>query len=176
MFEKLFIGSLSLSVLTLTIGIVAASLTGFERPFDIRPVVAIAKGSAQWKSDALANIDNPNPEGKPLTRTAEELAEKLGNHAESISIEVPANPQLAVCPKGSIDDTVGELPSTLAEQFKASNSKPKSLLDVQQALGMPKCNYKQGEVSIYRYIAGNRAIIARQKGDKPGVELEFAGF
>ncbi|MDK3159857.1 hypothetical protein QPK87_25325 [Kamptonema cortianum] len=176
MFDKLFIGSLTLSIIILTTGIVAASLTGFERAFDIRPVVAIALGSRQWKSDAIANIDNPNPEGKPITQTASELAEKLGNHAESISIDIPTNPQLAVCPPGSIDDTVSELPATLAEQFKASNPKPKSLLDVQAALGLPKCSYKQGDINIYRYITGNRAIIARQKGDKPGVEIEFAGF
>lgn len=182
MVERIFKLSISLAVLTVVAGIIAAPLVGSAKAFEIAPVYSVARGFWGWIGKAAA--DSQQPEQNPETFIDEAVAasDRLHNATAKAAANIPAvqpDPRLSICPAGSIDDTVNELPATVAETFRRQTEriKPQTLLDVQGVLNLPHCTINRDETTQYRYlVSGGRIIDATVKGEQLGIDLQFTNF
>lgn len=182
MVERIFKLSISLSVLIVVAGIIAAPLVGSAKAFEIAPVYSVARGFWGWVSKSAGDSQKPEQNPDSFINETAAAGDRLHNATAKATANIPAiqpDPRLSICPVGSIDDTVGEIPSTLAETFKRQleKVKPQTLLDVQGSLNLPHCTIKQDGTTQYRYlVAGGRIIDATVKGEALGVELQFTNF
>ncbi len=156
-----FKGVISGAVLVVVAGIVGASLSGSERAFDLSPFLALVpQGNTASPPEPEANPGAVGGQLQPPPLTRETF--------------------LALCPPGSVDETVPPVSLAQAQQlhqvFLAGQTLT-DLIEVQAQLGQPTCNGVQDGKRVYLYwVETDKAITARQAGDRPPVELEFHNF
>jgi hypothetical protein len=182
MVERVFKLSISLAVLIVVAGIIAAPLVGSAKAFEIAPVYSVARGFWGWVSKSAADSQQPEQNPDSFVNEATAAGDRLSNATAKAAANIPAvqpDPRLSICPVGSIDDTVNELPTTVAETFRRQSEKvkPQTLLDVQGVLNMPHCTIRRDGTTQYRYlVAGGRIVDATVKGEALGVDLQFTNF
>lgn len=188
MINRLFQLVASLVLLSLLIGIVGAAMSGSDRAFDIRPIIAwwSGLGSTTIEAASKAGVDrgaNPEPinkvVGSALARGKSQVQQNLTKSGASIvqprSDTGKPDARLAVCSNGSIESqNARDLPLGLALKLKqevSSGKKFRSLIEVQARLGQPVCN----ERTRWRYLVdGNRALDATET--KQGITFRFTNF
>lgn len=188
MINRLFQLVASFVLLCLLVGIIGAAMSGSDKAFDVRPVLAwlgFMKDTTTAATVKAGQDRGSNPE--PITKVAagaisrgkSQIQKQLRNKQASIvqprSDTGKPDARLAVCKNGSIESQdARDLPLGLALKLKQeinSGKKFKSLLDVQARLGLPVCN----ERSRWRYLVdGGRAIDATF--NKNEVSFRFTNF
>lgn len=184
MIERLFKGSMSLAVLILVAGIVAAPLVGSDRAFEIAPVFSLLRGVANWVTASAEDATTPEDDPRPFTEEAADAAGRLREATEEAIADVPAfesDPRLSVCPQGSIEPlNTAEVPLTTAldlQQAIDGGEVISDLVNLQARLSEPACNWKDGDDTRWRWLAREGRIIdARQSADAPGVTVTFTNF
>lgn len=182
MVERLFKLSISLAVLTVVAGIIAAPLVGSARAFEIAPVYSLVRGFWGWISKSAADSQQPEQNPDSFIDEAAAASDRLHNATAKATASLPAiqsDPRLSICPVGSIDDSVNEIPATIAETFRRQYgwAKPQTLLEVQGVLNLPHCTIKLNRLTQYRYlVGGGRIIDATVQGEQLGVDLQFTNF
>lgn len=188
MINRLFQLVASFVLLCLLVGIIGAAMSGSDKAFDVRPVLAWLGFMKDTTTAAAVKAgqdrgSNPEPIDKvaagAISRGRTQIQQQLRNKQASIvqlrSDTGKPDARLAVCKNGSIESqNARDLPLGLALKFKQeidSGKKFKSLLEVQARLGQPACNEK----SRWRYLVdGNRAIDATKT--KNSVTFRFTNF
>jgi hypothetical protein len=168
--RDIFYSISGVSLAVLVIGTVTSPIAGCDRSFCLAPALNLAgqvlgfdpiqtKESASTPANSTPSPTTtaPNPEPSPLP--------------------LP-DLRLSQCPDGSIEPTASEIPSTLARSLQRqikSGLKFSQLIELQGRLGGPKCNYRQGETVVWRYlIRGGGGLIAKEI--QGGVKVEFFDF
>lgn len=188
MINRLFQLVASFVLISLLVGIIGAAMSGSDKAFDVRPVLAWLGFMRDTTTAAAVKAGqdrgaNPEPITKvaagAISRGKSQIQQQLRNKQASIvqtrSDTGKPDGRLAVCKNGSIESrNARDLPLGLALKFKQEvdgGKKFKSLIEVQSRLGQPACN----ERTKWRYlIDGNRAIDATQI--KNSVTLRFTNF
>lgn len=163
--RDLFYGISGLSLAILVAGTVASPLAGCDRSFCLTPVIALGGQILGITPPSMPQNSTPSPANSPPSPDA------------TPPLPLP-DFRLTECPDGSIEPSVSEIPSTLARSLQKEvreGLKFSQLIELQGKLGNPKCNYRSGEVIIWRYlIRGGGGLVARESKD--GVKIEFFGF
>lgn len=183
MIDALFKGSISLAVLVVVAGIVAAPLTGSQKAFEFAPIVSLARKTARWVARSAQDATQIETNPAPFTQEVQTAVGSLRQSPQPVPSPTPDlidDPRLAICPVGSLEpQALRLLPGTLAEQVRQQwqTNPPQDLTQVQAALGQPVCQIRQGQRRQYRYlVTGGRIIDAVQTGDKLGVQVTFTHF
>lgn len=153
-----------LSLAILTIGTVTSPIAGCDRSFCLQPALNLAGQILGYSP----NLPNESP-SQPANSTP--------SPTENSPAPLP-DMRLSLCPDGSIDPAAAEVPATLARSLQSqinSGLKFSQLIEIQGRLGQPKCNYRQGETVVWRYlIRGGGGLIAKESKGK--VSTEFFDF
>ncbi len=182
MVEGFFKGTIGLAALTLTIGLIAAPLTGSSKAFEIAPVFSAVRGVWGWVTQSASDAQQPEANPRPFVAEAADAQQRL-NRATGEALEgLPAiqpDPRLAVCVEGSVQETE-EIPLSLAEDFRgaiAAGRQFTELTQLDQVLGRAACLSQQGNKREWRYlVAGGRVIVASQDGERAAVKFSFINF
>jgi hypothetical protein len=162
--RDLFYGIAGTSLAVLTIGTITSPLAGCDRSFCLQPALNLAVQVLGY-SPIQTNEQPSQPANEASTPT------------ENSPLPLP-DMRLSLCPEGSIDVTATEVPSTLARSLQTqikSGLKFSQLIEIQGRLGVPKCNYRQGESVVWRYhFRGGGGLIATES--KGSVKVEFFDF
>jgi hypothetical protein len=143
-------GTIGLSVVVVLAGIVGAAMSGSDRAFDLTPVLNRFRTAPVPQSDAAQM----------------QLARSAG-----------PTERLSVCPPGSINPDIPEVPFARAEALRQADPQFKDLIEVQEVLGQPHCNFIQDNTRRYRYLVESlKAIDATQMGDSQEVVVVFKHF
>ena len=163
--RDIFYSISGLSLAILTIGTVTSPIAGCDRSFCLQPALNLA-GQVLGVNPIQTNESTPS---QPANDTP--------SPTEPNPLPLP-DMRLSLCPEGSIDVTAVEVPSTLARLLQSqikSGLKFSQLIELQGRLGTPKCNYRQGESVVWRYLfRGGGGLIATES--KGSVKVEFFGF
>ena len=179
MIEKSFKGAIALTVLTIWSGIIAAALTGSEKPFDLSPALSLGRGFLSWLNDSAKGSTKEENNPESFISLASRKGQSVGNQAKEqleTASKGATDPRLAACPKGAIDSQSREISLQVAQTLKGVQLA--DLNDVQAALKTsPACVYKVGTTRINLYLVrGFRIRDARQEGDSSGVRIIFHNF
>lgn len=162
--RDIFYSISGLSLAVLVIGTVTSPIAGCDRSFCLQPALNLG---AQILG--VAPIQTNESPSQP--------ANEASTPDEAKPLPLP-DMRLSLCPEGSIDVTATEVPSTLARALQSqikNGLKFSQLIELQGRLGVPKCNYRQGESVVWRYLfRGGGGLIAKE--DKGKVTVEFFDF
>ncbi|XHX80894.1 MAG: hypothetical protein RBJ76_13455 [Stenomitos frigidus ULC029] len=194
MFKSLFFLTASLTFTTLVAGILAAALTGSDKAFEPKPVVAAARTAWHWVTKA-ANNSNKNSDddfadvASSAAAKVQKRLENVGKHPDTVK-SVPgtattgnaldSDPRLAICRHGSVEPkALKEIPLTVATALKARYSKGDkfSFLDLQSLLGEPACNQQEANKQAWRFLVEGSGIIdAEQFKQAANATIRFTNF
>ena len=183
MIEKLFKTSISLAVLVVVAGIVAAPLVGSSKAFELAPVFSAIRGLGHWIAQSAEDSTQPEANPQPFVEEAKAANQRIQKATNKAIAKAPAfspDPRLSICPHGSVDQqNARDLPLTTAQALKQSlesGTQFTGLIEVQSALGLPACNWKVGSTRQWRYLVrGGRIVDAKQQGNQP-ITITFANF
>ncbi len=167
--DEFFKGTIGLAVLVVVAGIVGASLSGSERAFDLSPLLAV-----------FSAPPDPSATPTPTATTPSPTPAASGGQVQQAASQ-GADDRLQVCPAGSVAPAVTPLSLNRAralQQAIANGKQFVDLIEIQQALGQPACNFwRDQRTRQYRYLVeSGQAIDALQVGDTPQVTVRFSGF
>lgn len=175
--DRLFKLSISLAVLAIVAGIVAAPLTGSKKSFEFAPVLSAVRATWNWITQSAVESTQPEAEPSPFVEELQDTTEQVKDAIEQSNLSAIQNdPRLSICPTGSIDGAkVREIPLTLAEE--ARKVQFQTLTEVQALLGEPACNITEGQQRQWRYlIAGGRIADFVQQGEALGITATYTNF
>ena len=177
MVDRLFKLSISMAVLAIVAGIVAAPLTGSNKSFEFAPVLSAVRATLNWVTQSAKESTQPEAEPSPFVEELQETTEQVKDAIEQANVPaIQTDPRLSICPAGSIDGAnVRDIPLTLAEEVRKTQFQ--TLVEVQSLLGEPACNITEGQQRQWRYlVAGGRIADFVQQGEALGITATYTNF
>jgi hypothetical protein len=165
--RDIFYGISGLSLAVLTAGTIASPLAGCSTSFCLAPVLNVGSQilgiappppNQSGGSSPIANQPAPQTTAPHHPVTAPDL-------------------RLSVCPKGSVEPTAPEIPSTLARELERRLGQGvtfRGLPELQGIIGQPRCNFREGKAIRWRYlIRGGGSIDATEDNGKVTVKIQL---
>jgi hypothetical protein len=150
-----------LSMAVMVAGTVASPIAGCSTSFCIAPVLNVGSQILGLTPIKPQTPSQPDNETKP---------DQTPHHP----ILTPDN-RLSVCPVGSVEVTSPETPSTLARELERRLGQGvtfRSLPELQGVIGVPRCNFRDGQSIRWRYlIRGGGFIDATETNGKVEVNV-----